>query len=654
MVGAEPSLAVIRRQLAELGVDADILVEPTGRNTAPAIAAAAGWVLNRAPEAMLAILPADHNVPDDAAFRAAISAVLAEVGGGRIATLGVQPTAPSAAMGYILLGEARGAVFEIAGFEEKPNAERARALIAAGALWNSGVFVASAVTIVEQARRFAPQIADAVSLALSTATAIPGVVSLGSGFADAPSTAFDRAVMERTDLGVVAPAGFAWSDLGAWDAVFAVSPRDGDGNAAGPGVTLAGATEVYVRAGRGMSVAVDGAHRLIIVAEPHGVLVRGLDAAAGGPPTIAPAPRFETLGEAASWFSRWLGTAALPLWATLGIDPSTGAFREAMTWDGAPLDTTFHRTRVQARQAFVYASASAEGLPGPWLAAARLGSDFLESRARRADGGYAVRVETSGAPAPEAGLYDHAFVLLAHAALSRAGTVSREAAALAVLDRFRGLRHGPGFREPGPEPFQSNAQMHLFEAALAWEIEGTDPAWGVLADQIAELALERLIDPASGAMPEVFGADWRPVAPGSGRIEPGHQFEWAWLLATWGRRRGDPRAEQSAGRLFEIGRRAVDPVRRVAPNALGDNLAVVDAHARLWPQTEHIKAALILDRRDEALEAACGLAAFLDTPARGVWRERMRPDGAFAHEPSPATSLYHLYLAIKALADAAR
>jgi mannose-6-phosphate isomerase len=192
--------------------------------------------------------------------------------------------------------------------------------------------------------------------------------------------------------------------------------------------------------------------------------------------------------------------------------------------------------------------------------------------------------------------------------------------------------------------------MHLFEAALDWEAAGGGPAWAALADEIADLALGRFIDPASGALREFFDADWRPRGGEAGLIEPGHQFEWAWLLEGWGALRGHDGARAAARRLFAVGRQGFDPVRGVVANALWDDLSVRDAGARLWPQTEHLKAALVLGEAEPALQAANGLAQYLDTPARGVWRERMRPDGGFLEEPAPATSLYHLFLAVRELA----
>lgn len=312
---------------------------------------------------------------------------------------------------------------------------------------------------------------------------------------------------------------------------------------------------------------------------------------------------------------------------------------------GAPHDPR-RRTRVQARQAFVYATAAADGVPGPWLAVADRGFERFLKQMRRDDGLFAAILGRDGGPDDRtAYLYEHAFVLLAMASLGRAE------AARDVRQRLERFRHGAGgFREQGARPFQANALMHLFEAALAWEAAGGDAGWTAMADELAQLALTRFIDPATGALSEFFDPDWRRLSGEEGLIEPGHQFEWAWLLERWGAARERPEARSAAARLFEVGRRGFDPRRNVVVDALTDDLAVRDAGARLWPQTEHLKAALILGDEAAALQAANGLSAYLATPVRGVWRERMRADGGFIEEPSPATSFYHLFLAIRELA----
>jgi len=653
VVGGNAHRDLIQQQLAEIGVEAQLLLEPSRRDTAAAIAAAAGWVGKRDTGAIIAVLPADHHIPNEDAFEAAIRASLVAASDGAIVSLGVQPTAPSAAYGYIRPGPGDGQVKPVEGFEEKPTPSRAAELIAAGALWNIGVFVARAETLVGEVRTLAAPVAEAVERALADAAVADEVVQLGAAFNDAPSLAFDRAVMEKTRSAAVLPVKFAWSDLGAWNAVLAAGPVDDQGNSLGPGVTAVGAAQVLGRAAAGMSVTVLGAARLVVVAEPDAVLVCGLEAtqAVGRTVNGRATPRFSSLHEAAESLGLWLRTAALPLWATVGVDPASGAFREALTWDGVPADP-FRRTRVQARQTFVFASASAEGLPGPWLATARGGMNFLRTRALDPDGWFAAQVGLDGIRSLASGLYDHSFVLLALAGLALAGEAGVEGEALALLGRLEDYRHISGFREVGAHPFQANAQMHLLEAALVWEGVGEGVVWSRVADELGELALKQLIDPADGALREFFDSDWQRLAGDAGRIEPGHQFEWAWLLTIWGRRRGDARGEVAARRLFEIGRRGFDPTRCVVVDALRDDRSALEVGARLWPQTEHLKAALVLGETQSALEATNALAAYLDVPARGVWRERMKPDGTFRVEPAPATSLYHLYLAIQALRTA--
>lgn len=640
VVGGAAHADLIADQLAEISVAATVLLEPVGRNTAAAVAAAAGWVAARAPGAVAAILAADHHIPDAEAFGSAVRETLAAAEGGAIVTIGLRPTSASEALGYIRPGEGAGPVRPIRAFEEKPTVEVALGLIAAGALWNSGTFVARVATLSGELQRWAPDVTNAVAAALAEAVQRDGAIWLGPAFALAPKIAFDRAVMERTDRGAVLPADFVWSDLGAWDAVMSTQAADEAGNVLQGAATAPGSSQVLVRAAPGMRVAVVGATRLTVVAERGAVLVADLDHAQAVRDPGAAGGRFTTLDQAAEELDAWLRTAALPLWGTVGTDDSTGGFREGLTLMGQPFDPR-RRARVQARQAFVFASAAADGLPGPWAAIAQRGFDWFTAHAGRPDHLFATTLDIMGArTAPEPHLYEHAFVLLALAALAR----GRDAAAvLAALDAFRHPQGG--YREAGENPFQANAHMHLLEAAIAWERADGGAVWSALADELTELALTRFIDPASDALNEFFDADWRPLTGDEGLIEPGHQFEWAWLLAqrTTARRMG------AARRLFEVGRRGVDRGRGVVVNALYPDLTIRDPAARLWPQTEHLKAALVLGEEAAALEAANAVAMFLDTPVRGVWRERMAAHGGFIDQPAPATSLYHLYLAIREL-----
>lgn len=359
---------------------------------------------------------------------------------------------------------------------------------------------------------------------------------------------------------------------------------------------------------------------------------------------------FATLAEARRWYDAWLAQAALPLWSTAGVDPASGAFRESLTVDGAPVDAPL-RARVLARQAFVFAEASAQD--PRLLDTARRGLGFLRAHFRQPDGRVAFKTDRQGRVLDDrACLYEQDFALLAMSGLHRAGDAGADwpAEARALRGALEAMRHpAGGFREADDHPFQSNAHMHLFETCLAWEAAG-EADWADLSDEIAELALTRFIDADGGFLREFFEADWRPAGGGDGRwVEPGHQFEWAWLLERWGRARDEPRARAAARRLFEHGMTGVDRGRGVAVNVLWDDLTVRDASARLWPQTEWLKAALILGEERDALAAADGLAKYLATPARGVWRDKLAPDGTFVAEPAPASSLYHIWVALSEL-----
>ncbi len=360
-------------------------------------------------------------------------------------------------------------------------------------------------------------------------------------------------------------------------------------------------------------------------------------------PQRTPTPaEFDRLPEAASALEAWLRDEALPVWSTAGVDAGRGSFHESLTPDGRPAGEQ-RRARVQSRQVWVFATAALSGFGDGYADVARRGVEFYRRHYLAHTGLFARNADAEGVVTdPVATLYEQAFSLLALSAMERLDGGYRRQARL-LRDAMKPMRHDRGgWREAGEQPFQANAHMHLLEAALAWEGAG-DPTWAVEADEIVRLALTRFIDPASGVVREFFDADWRalPEAAG-GLIEPGHQFEWAWLLEEWGLSRGDARARAAARRLYAAGARGVDGARNVAVGATWGDFSVREPLARLWAQTERLRAAARFGLEHEALDAARGLVRFLETPAQGVWRDKMQADGSFVDEPAPATSLYHL------------
>ena len=241
----------------------------------------------------------------------------------------------------------------------------------------------------------------------------------------------------------------------------------------------------------------------------------------------------------------WALDHAFPLWWEVGADHVKGGFFEKIAQDGTPVEAP-RRARVQPRQIYSYAVAGLLGWTGPWKQALNHGLDFYLAKYRRPDGFMRTLVASDGAPLDDkVDLYDQAFGLFG---LAMAAQVLPERTDLPVLaaqlrDRLHAeLKHPvAGFEESVPRslPLLSNPHMHLFEASLAWlEVSG-EARWRSMADEIAELALSKFIDPVSGGLREYYDGDWNPAPGVTGRIiEPGHQFEWAWLLLRWGKLAG--------------------------------------------------------------------------------------------------------------------
>jgi mannose-1-phosphate guanylyltransferase/mannose-6-phosphate isomerase len=224
---------IVSEQLAEIGVlPAAILIEPEGRNTAPAVLAAALWLAERDPEAEMLVAPSDHVVPDAAAFRAAVAAGQAASAKGDLVTFGIRPDRAETGYGYLELAEDAGDFAPVPRrlkrFVEKPDASRAEAMVKAGNfLWNAGIFLFSADAIVNGFRTHAPDMVEPCARAVSGAEADLDFLRLDPvSWADLRDISIDYAVMERADNLAVVPYGGGWSDLGGWDAVWRESAAD--------------------------------------------------------------------------------------------------------------------------------------------------------------------------------------------------------------------------------------------------------------------------------------------------------------------------------------------------------------------------------------------------------------------------------------------
>lgn len=368
----------------------------------------------------------------------------------------------------------------------------------------------------------------------------------------------------------------------------------------------------------------------------------------------------------------WLLDEAYTCWWTHGADHARGGFHERLSMQGAPLDEP-RRARVNPRQMYCYSLGDDLGWTGPAAQAVEHGLDFFLNHYRRPDRLFRGLVNPDGTVVNErAVLYDQAFALLGFASAyetSNDDAHRQRARELHGVLRSQFAHSLAGFEESQPRilPLLSNSHMHLLETSLEWMELDHEPLWQSLADEIVALALTCFIDPVTGFVLEFFDREWHPVAGVDGRVvEPGHQYEWAWLLWRWSARRKaaalSSKAADVALKLVSLAEEhGVDRQRGAVVNTLLTDKGVRDAQARLWPQTERIKATCTAaemtgDTRYWAAadEAARTLLRYLDTPVRGLWYDKLTIEGTFIDEPAPASSFYHIVCAIAEMEHATK
>ncbi len=365
----------------------------------------------------------------------------------------------------------------------------------------------------------------------------------------------------------------------------------------------------------------------------------------------------ERLTGALSRFVAWHREQALPLWADAAWDAARGGFYEALDFSGAPLEGK-RRVRVQSRQIHAFMEAARMGWAPQGEALAAKGFDYLLAKACP-DGGArgCVHVLAADGTVRDArrDLYDQAFLLLACASAWRVlkdrRALDLAGATLAFLDREMATPGG-GYLEDdrGTRPRRQNPHMHLFEALLALHEATGDEAWLVRADAIFDLFRRFFFLRAEGRLAEFFTDALAPEPGEKGLlVEPGHMAEWAWLLDTYAAARGVDVAAMRR-ELFDGARRlGTDPASGFLIDSLTAGDPAPDRSRRLWPQTEYLRASLVMARHDDA--AAETVAAdlvdalfrtYLDQPVAGLWCDRYDGTGRPIAKDVPASILYHL------------
>lgn len=660
-IGALRHETLLRQHLPGAG----LILEPTARDSAPAVACAA---LASVADDLVLILAADHHIARPERFLQAIAQAAPAAHAGRIVTFGIKPDHAATGYGYIKAGESDGPVHPVEAFVEKPGRQTARNYLASGDyLWNAGIFLFRADIMIGELETHAPDILAAVRDALPViGPRVPGAITRldPAAFARSPSNSIDYAVMEKTARMSVAPVDMGWSDVGDHAALHRLT--GGEGLVAEGPVITRDVRRGFVRS-EGPLVAVQGVDGLAVIATRDAVLVTPLDRAADLKPLVKAAEHVGPLAQMGQpdqdWARDWLFERCLPLWAGAAWDKDKGGFVESLTLDGEPQPELARRMRVIPRQVFAFSEAARIG----WLEAdaARAlvmdGLDYLDGPARSAEGGWVHRLDPDGGHLdPRRGLYDHAFIVLAGAAAWRAfkedGARRIAFEALDVIHHLMSDARG-GFYDPELEPSRrlANPHMHLLEASLAlYEATGSGDALDV-AGRCVLLLEEHFFHHPGGAVLETLNADWsRPG--GAQRVEPGHCYEWAYLLGEYERIAGRDLASWRRRLIAFADAHGRHPGTGFAVNAIQTHGGALDPHRRLWPQLEMFRARIHYPDTAPPGAAARLLArlrtSYLSGACEGGWMDEYDAEGRPAARSIPASMLYHVMTALGPLAEA--
>lgn len=270
VVGNRDHTSIITAQSSAIDVEPKaVIVEPEGRNTAPAVALAAHAV---DPDDLLLVMPSDSFILDEAAFRSAVRGAVEPAVQGRLVTFGVTPTRPEIGYGYIEVGENQGGWSFVSRFVEKPDRSTAEVYLAEGRhLWNAGMFLFSARRLLEELSTHAAEVARSVDAAWQERSETGGVVEPGASFASSPSISIDHAVMEHSNQVAVVPMDAGWSDVGSWQALWELG-GGGEANVTHGQTVLRDVTGSYVRSGDRL-VAVIGLDDIAVVDTPDALLI---------------------------------------------------------------------------------------------------------------------------------------------------------------------------------------------------------------------------------------------------------------------------------------------------------------------------------------------------------------------------------------------
>ncbi|MET2827761.1 AGE family epimerase/isomerase [Mesorhizobium shangrilense] len=656
------------------------LFEPTGRNTAAAVALATLRTLSEFGDSLVLVVPSDHEIATARQFWDSVEAGCAAARAGRLVVFGIKPSQPETGYGYIEVAGEKDGVCDVSRFVEKPDLATAQSYLAAGNFfWNTGIFLFRASAMRDAFLAFQPEIWNATEVAYQAATTdLSGLYMPLELYAAIPSTSIDYAIMEHAQHIAMVPAGFRWNDLGSWQSLLDVGPSDRQGNVIVGDVVAIDCENSYIRSD-GRLLSAIGLKDVAIVSTVDATFVAPVSHSQhvkkiveqlekSGRLETRFTPAHDRVIESGAWRRRvhhWLFQETLPLWSTVGVDERHGGFHEALGFDGIPLMKP-KRMRTMARQVYAFAVAKARGWDGPADRLISHGITFMVGNGRTDKGGWVRTLNVDGSVADAAeDAYDHSCVLLALAHAHMCGNpdaLRLGEETFVFLDAHLEDSRMTGFLETsdGEGERRSNPHMHLLEAFLAWYQATGDRVYLRRAARIIDLFRSHFFDTDSWTLGEFFDNEWKPAKNEKGSwTEPGHHFEWASLLVDFAARSGQTELMGFARKLYASAiANGLNRATGLAYGAVSRQGLPLDLISRSWPQAEAIKAAIALDGSGgpdlkPEIEARVGrlFRWHIDPAPLGLWIDRIDERGRSLAADVPASIFYHLVCALTQYLD---
>ena len=650
-----------------------IIAEPFGKNTAPAVAIASLHAAANNEDPYVLILPSDHVITPVNEFSKAISNGLDAASKGQIVVFGIKPDSPATGYGYIEIAH-KSRVAPVLSFREKPDIKTAKSYLISGKhLWNAGIFLFRASTMISALKLHAPEILNACKDTIDNSlnTSVETVELDSEYFSRVPADSIDFAVMEHATNVTVVQADFNWHDVGSFSSLQSLR-NDGSKSTTHFGDVISHDCKNALLHSEGPLIAAVGLKEIAVIATPDVTLVTPLHRAEEVKKLVAGLEESgRSVTKQSPWlpesgavpgnikqqFLDWLHLRALPYWAQNGCDEKYGGFHEVLDFQGNSVGAD-KRLRTMARQIFTYAKAKEMGWKGDSTKIISHGISFLKSCSPEKLGGWAKTFKANSSPLDRSeDLYDHAFVLLALAQCQIVGFNVPNVLLQRVLGVLDSLKIPPssdqflGYQENGENelPRRSNPHMHLLEAFLAAYRATNDQTYLDRAAEIVCLLEDHFYDPINLMLGEAFDADLKFEGGMVKEFEPGHHFEWARLLLEFATV-NESKPIVAINALFANGKAlGINPVSNLAHDLVSSNGTPDHLSARCWVQTEYASClnTLCLNGKSHlAFEAERTMEnlwnKYIVPAPDGMWIDVVDGRGNPVSQTAPASTFYHL------------